>query len=398
MLLQTQHILPCYCESAEINMIKVREIMQLVFHLMAFVIAGLLSYLQYQNYAKNHDISSVTYRGFNTERKDVYPSFSVCLYSSFGMIFKQDKNILGLKGWKGGHLYRKMLRGEENIVFQFRLIHFDEVAINLLDDIIHTFRAVTKQGSIVDEWNKSSSRNVRPLVHSYQDPNQICITRERKYAKGLILNYEVLSLDAEQLYNITADLHIYIHRPGELTRILHKPILSFSFNDFKEMAQNPPTNNHFKFHINHVEIMRDRPDANPLCNVTLLDDDAQFRTVIIRKVGCVPSYWKRFLPQSTNPNILNWSDCVYQNQLHQITMFYLPDLNVANATRLYLDPCNKMKTIISTTTSSVSDRQKLVLQFDHLNEEYKVSQNNRIRRIMIVTHLLWINLIFNLLL
>lgn len=350
---------------------------------MAFFLACLLSYLQYQNYAKNCDVSSVTYRKFNTEKRDVYPSFSVCLYSSFGMIFKQDKNILGLKGWKGGHLYRKILLGEENLKYRFRLINFDDVAINLLDDIIHRFRAVTKQGTIVDEWKTRSQQNVRPFVYIYQDPNQICIARERKYEKGLILNYEVLTLNAQLLYNITADLHIYIHRPGELTRLLHKPILSFSFNDFKEMLRNSPINNHYHLHVNHVEMMRNRPDAITPCKLALLDDDTQYRYVIMHKVGCVPSYWKRFLSYSSN---LNLSDCVHKNQLRQINTSYLPDLNVENATKLYLQPCSKMRTIISTTKSSEGDRKKLVLQFNHVHEEYKVSQNNLISQVIIVAY------------
>ena len=363
---------------------NVRKVIQPVFQFFTVFLAGLICYIQYQYYAKSHDFSVITYRKFNTASKDIYPSFSVCLYSSFGMIFKH-KNILGENRWKGwtmqrvlNNLYRKALLGEGDVKCRFKNITFEEATFNLLDDIVHLFRAFTKQGLIIEEWNRRSSGiDPAPLINSYQDPNQICISRKRSYVKDLTLNYETLMLDVDMLYKITADLHIYIHKPGELTRILHKPTLSFSLNDFKDMLGILPVNNHHYLRINYVEMIRDRSDAIiPTCNSTLFDDDVRYRDEVMRNLRCVPSYWKRFLSDSKNSNPANLSDCVHTFQLRQINKLYLPDLNVENATKLYLRSCNQMKTIISTTTSSVGDRKNLVLQFDFVHEEYKVSQNN----------------------
>ena len=354
--------------------------------LICFVVFGfglLLSYRQYQMYMNNHDISSISYRRYNSESKDDYPSFSICLYSSFGMIFKRDKNILGLKGWEDGSLYRKILLGEESVMDKSRIseIDFDAVGVNILDDIIDTFQIVTKQETFMYEYKKlrPTKKYLKDFVPIYQDPNQICVTRNRIYTKRLILNYELLKLDADLLYNITADLHIYIHKPGSLTRILHKPTTSFSLYDFKEMVQNSPPklqNNHYHFNINYVEVIQNRPDGITPCNETLHDDDAQYRQVVTNKVGCIPAYWKRFFRfSSTKLSIQSLPDCVHQEQLYEISKFYLPDLNVENATKLYLEPCRKMKTVISVKKTSVNERKKLVLQFDYTQEDYKVFQN-----------------------
>ena len=362
---------------------RTRIIYEILIYFVVFCFGLLFGYRQYQRYMNNHDISSISYRRFNSESKDAYPSYSICLYSSFGMIFKQDKNILGLKGWKDGSLYRKILLGEESVMEKSRFseIDFDSVSVNLLEDIINSFEIVTKHENIVHEYkNLRPTKNyLKKFVHVYQDPNQICVTRNRIFTKGLILNYELLKLDADLLYNITADLHIYIHTPGQLTRILHKPTISFSLYDFKEMVQNSPPklqNNNYHFNINYVEVMQNRPDGITPCNETLHDDDAQYRQVVTHKVGCIPAYWKRFfLFSSTKLSIQSLPDCVHQDLLHRINKFYLPDLNVENATKLYLEPCRKMKSIISVTKTSVSERKKLVLQFDYTHEDYKVFQN-----------------------
>ena len=360
-------------------MIMVKKVMSLIVFFLIFITACFLGYLLYKKYTKNDDISSVTYRPFNKENPgDGYPVFSICLYSSYGMIFKQNKNILGIKGWKGGNLYRKMLLGQENVKNRLRVIDFDDVAVDFLDSVFLRFHVLTKQGKLIDvKWKQSrNQKEINTFLYTYQDPNQICVTRNRPFVRHSILNYERLKLDANRLYNITADLHVYIHKPHELTRILHKPIVSFSLNDFKEMIEGPTSNNNYHFNVNQVEVIRNRPDGTLTCNKTLNDDDSQYRQVIVQSIGCIPSYWKRFFLFSSKLKIQGLPDCVNRDDYLRINKLFLPDLNVINATKLYLQPCDRMKSIISTTKSSTSERRTLLLQFDYICEEYKVPQNN----------------------
>ena len=154
-----------------------------------------MTYFQLKIYIANRNTSFITYKKFNTEEKDQYPSFSICLYSSFGLIFNQSKDILGVKGWRGGHIYRKMLLGEDSILtrYIYRELDFDEVTVNMNQDIIKAFHTATKQGAVEDK--RSQKRTLAPtLVNGYQDPNQICVTRERLFEKHLILNNEKVTI------------------------------------------------------------------------------------------------------------------------------------------------------------------------------------------------------------
>ena len=142
------------------------------------------------------------------------------------------------------------------------------------------------------------------------------------------------------------------------------------------MIEGPTSNNNYHFNVNQVEVIRNRPDGTLTCNKTLNDDDSQYRQVIVQSIGCIPSYWKRFFLFSSKLKIQGLPDCVNRDDYLRINKLFLPDLNVINATKLYLQPCDRMKSIISTTKSSASERRTLLLQFDYICEEYKVSQNN----------------------
>ena len=357
------------------TMITVKKVIVLVIYISVLILACIMTYFQLKIYVANRNASFITYKKFNTEKKDQYPSFSICLYSSFGLIFNQSKDILGVKGWRGGLMYRKMLLGEDSILtrYIYRELDYDEITVNMNQDIIKALHTVTKQGIVVEDKSTQKRNSIPSLVYGYQDPNQICVTRKRIFEKHLILNNEKVTIDTEMLYNITADLHIYVHRPGELTRMLHRPILSFSLNDFKEILRNPLRDNYYHLQINQVETTRNRPDdANSPCNETLIDDDEKYRDLIIQKVGCIPAYWKRYERLNSLNKNNNLPECYQQNQLYRINKSFLPDLNVENATKEYLKSCDSMKTILNVVKYSASDRKTLVLQFDHVYEEYKV--------------------------
>ena len=356
-------------------MITVKKVIVLIVYVSVLTLACILTYFQLRLFLANHSTSSITYRKFNTDKVDLYPSFSICLYSSFGLIFNTSKDILGVKGWRGGLLYRKMLLGEDSILtrYIYRELDFDTVAIDMLKDIIKTSQTVTKQGIVVEDEVVQKRGSSASLIHGYQDPNQICVTRNRIYTKDLILNYEKIIIDIEMLYNITADLHVYIHRTGQLTRMLHRPILSFSLNDFKEILRNSLKDNVYHLQINQVETTRNRPDdASGPCNHTLFSDDSKFRDVIINNLGCVPAYWKRFEQLHSVRTNKDLPTCVQQKQLYRINKSFLPDLNVENATKEYLKPCDSMKAIINVVKYSSSKRKDIVVQFDHMYEDYKV--------------------------
>ena len=53
--------------------------------------AAYMTYLQLQNYLENEDLASITYRIFNAEKRDDYPTFTFCF--SFEVTWDDEKTI-----------------------------------------------------------------------------------------------------------------------------------------------------------------------------------------------------------------------------------------------------------------------------------------------------------------
>ena len=62
-----------------------------IFQLTCFVLAVYMSYLQFSRYMANGDVSVVSFRKFNNEIQDTYPSYSLCFKGPNGEIFKEDE-------------------------------------------------------------------------------------------------------------------------------------------------------------------------------------------------------------------------------------------------------------------------------------------------------------------
>ena len=62
------------------------------FQLMCLAIFLVLVFFQIQAYFENKDSSTVGYRQFNNEERDLYPAVSLCLQSRDGGIFNKVNN------------------------------------------------------------------------------------------------------------------------------------------------------------------------------------------------------------------------------------------------------------------------------------------------------------------
>ena len=80
--------------------------------------------------------------------------------------------------------------------------------------------------------------------------------------------------------------HFYIHHPGQLIRSLGQP----NFKTFTDMELDE-SNNKLSIKLNHVSVLRKRPNANIPCDGTLQDDDTRFEKELVKQIGCIPRYW-----------------------------------------------------------------------------------------------------------
>ena len=75
--------------------INLREIVSVkLFQGMCILLVVLMSYHLLLQYLKNEDSSSVSFRKFNNDERDVYPSFSICMHSVKGATLKNIQKFM----------------------------------------------------------------------------------------------------------------------------------------------------------------------------------------------------------------------------------------------------------------------------------------------------------------
>ena len=114
-------------------------LINLSFHLACFTTAGYFILHQIIEYYKNHDLSYVSYKTFNDMPEDLYPSFSVCIYSSDPSQLVVPEKLTGTNLTLSPYLYSDMLRGYYNTSKEFIENPFDNITINFPTDMMIWF-------------------------------------------------------------------------------------------------------------------------------------------------------------------------------------------------------------------------------------------------------------------
>ena len=329
----------------------------------------------FQEYFSNDDVSYVTYQKFNERKQDVYPAFSICLYSLAGKLYKQEVNFLNLKGAESEYVYSDMVRGYTNITNEFMEVEFDDVTIDFLTDVLLWFHTKEKDGKYTNLWSYKWNNSLEtPFYKTYQDPSRLCFTKHAPHMKDMFLKEDVIELNGTKVFETNLmKMRIYIHQDGQVVRRLGKFVHEFEAEDFEKNQFHPGIN---KVHINlnQVEILRKRPNAVTECNPALLDDDKEYRNAVMQSMGCFPTYWKSFVQGSSVASTgLNFPMCAHQSEYEMILKHYLPENKVENATKLYPQPCTSMTTDVTITKlfKSTLHKDRLRLEVYYNQETYR---------------------------
>ena len=259
------------------------------FQLMCLAIFLVLVFFQIQAYFENKDTSTVGYRQFNNEERDLYPAVSLCLQSRDGGIFNKGNNDqFQAEGKDGSKRYQEMLLGYTNASAELEDIRYRNSTWDLFDDFVEVFFIMTKQGDVIDTWQPHTTDH--PFFKSYEDPYFTCMTKKVKYVHNQLLNLGSLVIKASAFYNSKIEnLLVYMHHPGQLTRQFGKQILHLTPASFQKAMNR--SNNYYSIHINQVEVLRKRSDGVTPCNDSLTDEDKVWRENVMIKVGCIPENW-----------------------------------------------------------------------------------------------------------
>ena len=119
-------------------------------------------YQQFKLYIDNEDSSSVSYRAFNQEEKDLYPTFSICLHSQEGGIFKPKPGKDRYESAIRLHKYHEILLGYEDIDKEynahmrkeFEKADFDEIALDVLEDFVDITFSLIQNGTNIKITNR----------------------------------------------------------------------------------------------------------------------------------------------------------------------------------------------------------------------------------------------------
>ena len=343
-----------------------------VFKSACFLLAGYMALTQIFRYLHNDDSTSVAYKNFNETPVDRYPTFSICLLSQYWfhlqLIFDNElKTKFGITGRE----YNQLLRGDDiaknlwgtTIGFSnISQIDHDQFSIKLKSFLIEF--GFETQDEIHAKYGSSKVANESlPFYVSYTDPDTICFTRKSETESYVIRKTDWLSLELAYLSDLHGIFNIYIHHPGQLLRSLGTP--NFETIPYHELDE---YNKKLSLRLNHVSVLRKRQNAKIPCDHKDHDDDTRFKMEVIKRVGCVPIYWKPIMPTDDS-----FQSCATSKEMADI--FYAIK-NKKDIMASYEQPCDYMKVSVGITQHPWSGKS-VFMELVYMDENYQEFVNYR---------------------
>ena len=372
--------------------------------------------VQFVRYGKNEDLSVVHEHkiDFTLGSKDNPPTFTLCMFLPWfgqGGIYKLDD-----PHWERNKTlfldYQQFLRGEQLLKFKnvtksfnasdvitkaetetkaleghFSTVNFEEVVVDIVDDILQSFSAISKKDGVrqYDCKFDVNSRTCRvkwaeapPMSKSHQSPEEICYTRNLNEEVGRTVLEDRLFLNVSSLFKRGLGLNVYIHQQGQLIRHLassYSPavtsflplnrgssILLQALLSKNSAAQNEAMANEIEHKIENIIILRKRDTEKTPCDDELINEDQKWKEVLKDQLKCTPAYWKNFsFNLSSN---LKDNDCTLDqyNSFYRGICFHVGKNELAqkifyDTTKRYKSPCTVMTRTVFSTKSNAQKRK-----------------------------------------
>ena len=166
--------------------------------------------------------------------------------------------------------------------------------------------------------------------------------------------------------NGNLNLEVFVHYPQQAIRGLN----SFGTKRIKIYV-----NRHLKFgawliYVSQFNILRKRNKTNSPCTERL-DEDDYLRETIMKRIGCIPFYWKKL-----NKNILELPQCRSYDELKRL---YAIISNQSRSIFSVVQPCTKLTTLVhleketedgDTVWTSSDSYEKLIVQMRYEDDMY----------------------------
>ena len=353
----------------------------IVFKLVCFVLVAISIFTLLARWTENHDRSSIGFKQYHDRDTDRYPTFSLCFQSlGNGGLYTYFETELISRYFMHPADYETLLKGDIvgkkslNNYMDFQNIsniNYENYTI-ALEDVVEKMKFETVDANHSYFLDNSEEKQIIegsnlewPFYIGHRSPDMVCFTRKSEYIRNVIRKNDWINLKLNKIREWNYFLHfkIYIHHPGQLTRVLEKPI----FDSLLDVITKE--NNRVVVSISQVSVLRKRPNANFPCDPELQDDELKLKQEIIKRAGCTPSYWKTIIPSKYLT-----IECSTSSQLasvyHDIETFK----KVLNT---YKPPCSDMKIVASLQRQTYYYDAYMYLEFLYMDENYQEIVNQR---------------------
>ena len=324
-----------------------------------------MTYFQFKYYFNDEDLLAITYRKFNAEEHDEYPTFSICVYGVDGAIFKQSHDIFKSSNITRATYYNYLNGSREDYSAQLREIKFHDVALDIDDGYLvssnETFR----------RWGKLNAETTT-LIPAYRDHEVMCISKNITYRKDVKQNWDLVVLKSSIFYDMRRILDICVHQKGRLSRAHWTGCYNFEPKRFVDTIV---------IDVGQVEVVKKREKGKIPCDPNLEHEDKYMLRQIIQNVGCLPTYWEKLVRgyRLNQTNRICKTVAEYKRAVHQyldaIESFEINDSS-------YKKPCTVMMTSITTRETRSQNllktfSGKLFLYFSYHQNVYREIVNTK---------------------
>lgn len=358
----------------------------ILFKICLFSVLGFMVIEQLNHYFKNDDVSSLHYKKFYHHKQDTYPTFSVCIASYRGGLFK---DALGVHK---AELYSHHLQGKLNEdPYNISSLDYDDVVV----DVRKLFELYHRKSKGIDgKLLTTMTQDFDEVFQlSYQNHEKICFTKKEVEGDQHLIEVDLMKISADWLDTHDSQCLVYIHLKGQFLRSLGKPAATLIGKDlFEEKSdvslmgrglcgKKPEANSVFlhtiKSRINSVDVLRKRYDADEKCNRTLQNDDIQYLEHLIQTIQCIPPFMGDYVNGLVSQTNLPECD---KKKLYKLAFNFSVEDSFDAVAKHYLQPCTQMSSVVTTTESQKkspnTNKPSVALSFEY-PVEYRETLNQR---------------------
>ena len=327
-------------------------------------------------YFENRDATAITYRKYNQNSNDQYPTYSICfkgekfhwyrqltLFNVYGITSSQFEQMLkGQTAYKYQLNYTSLVYNKVPIAVENTSeIGIETVHLQMSDLLVELqFDTENENNSFYYGKDQTRKSNAQPQFNiGYHTPEMICFTRKSTDVLKSVRMQDFLSLNrsilSHGMYKDT-EIQIFIHHPGQHWR-------SFDTPSFKSLFSGYDFEKTLEFKLSQGAILRKRPDSNDPCNKDILNHDRYLQVATSKHIGCIPPYWRQIITDN-----LDLDECTTQIKLNEANSYIQ---NYKEILKSFDKPCVEMFVATTYNWQVTQSKDESIIRFIYKDKFYQ---------------------------